>query len=266
MKKAIIISASSDIGVQLCEHWLHKQWSIIGTYRTFSPDLKNLQRDNLELIQCDLLNEKSVNLAVEKMKTSWDILVFLPGQLEPIGNFEQVNFDSWEESVQINCLRPLRILHCLLPYKNPHSTVLFFAGGGVNNAPKNYSSYTFSKVALIKMCELLDEEMSNTHFMILGPGWVKTKIHEQILNAGYKNAGESYRRTLEKFSKNEFVPMEQVIQACDWMVENSSNIISGRNFTIPKDGWDTKKLLEALSKDDHMYKLRREKNNWPLEL
>ena len=34
------------------------------------------------------------------------------------------------------------------------------------------------------MCELLDAEVPDVKFVILGPGWVRTKIHDAVLQAG----------------------------------------------------------------------------------
>ena len=111
-----------------------------------------------------------------------------PGTQEPAGPFVTCNFDAWEESVRVNFTGQIRIIQELLPTRRVHPAleplVLLFAGGGTNNATVNYSAYTISKIALIKMCELLDAEVPDTRFAILGPGWVKTKIHEATLRVG----------------------------------------------------------------------------------
>ena len=44
------------------------------------------------------------------------------------------------------------------------------------------------------MCELLDAEIHDTAFTILGPGWVNTKIHQSTLANKHK-AGENYKKT-----------------------------------------------------------------------
>ena len=56
----------------------------------------------------------------------------------------------------LNFMQQMRLLHALLPTRSRsvqrEPTVLFFAGGGVNNAVQNYSSYTIAKIALILKC------------------------------------------------------------------------------------------------------------------
>ena len=67
-------------------------------------------------------------------------------------------------------------------------------------------------IRLIKSFELLDNEINNIKFSILGPGWVQTKIHSQTINAK-DSAGEHFNKTLEMIKNpNRFNPMEKVIK------------------------------------------------------
>lgn len=140
-------------------------------------------------------------------------------------------------------------------------SVLLFAGGGTNNATVNYSAYTISKIASIKMCELLDAEIADTRFVIVGPGWVKTKIHQATLAAGEKLAGANYQKTIFKMASNECTPMDEVMDCCEWLFNSPRELVSGRNFSTVFDKWGSPELQIALAKDLNMYKLRRYGNN-----
>lgn len=269
--KAIIISASSDIGAALAKKWSRDGWEVYGTYRTSSPLVAELERDyGVQFVHCDLLKKASVEEActsLNRLCGKWDVLILAPGYLEPIGNFKDVDFDEWEKGIAVNLTEQLRILHALLPYRNLSDSsrepcVQFFAGGGANNAVLHYSSYTLSKIALTKMCELLDAEMPDTRFVIIGPGCVKTKIHESTLRLGAKAAGDNYQRTVDRLKKNECTPMESVVSCCHYLATTPCKAVRGRNFSTASDKWDTKDLEEALESDANMYKLRRYKNSW----
>lgn len=264
---AVVISASSDIGAALCEEWRGKGWNVFGTYRTPAPLVTKL-KEQCQLFPCDLMDKESLQAAAKKIGESclWDVLVFGPGHLEPIGDFQNVDFDAWEKGIQINLLRQLRLLHLLLPFRNRHSllpepTVLFFAGGGVNNAVPYYSSYTLSKIALTKMCEFLDAEIPDTRFVILGPGCVKTKIHEPTLRL---KTGAHYQKTLLRLQNNDCTPMQQVIDSCTYLVTTPCRAVRGRNFSTAFDKWGSADLEAALENDGDMYKLRRHANTWHL--
>lgn len=264
-KIAIIISASSDIGSAICEDWHKKNWQVLGTYRTLSSTVQKLMRQGIDLIPCDLLDSKSLenaSIELQRKMSCWDTLLFASGLMEPIGLFSEVDFSKWENGLNVNLIKPLQIVHKLLPYRNKNQkpTVIFFAGGGTNNAVTHYSSYTLSKIALIKMCELLAAEIEDTRFVIVGPGWVKTKIHQETLKAKEK-AGKNLQRTLERLKGFDWVSMDEVIQCCNYLATTSCNAISGRNFSLVYDSWGTAQLEKELEEDSHMYKLRRYKNS-----
>ena len=269
-KSAIIVSASSDIGLALSKRWLYYEWKVFGTYRTSSSATKELQEQGVYLTSCDLSKEASMSKACKELRSKcsqWDILVLAPGTVNPIGPFLSSDFSEWEKSIQVNFTAQLRVIHELLKTRKNNGVfsplVLFFAGGGTNNATINFSAYTVSKIALIKICELLAAEIDDTRFAIIGPGWVKTKIHTQTLQAGEK-AGNSYQQTLKKYENEDWTPMQKVLDCCDWAVLASKEVISGRNFSVVYDAWNTNELENALLADPNMYKLRRSGNNWTI--
>ena len=261
----VIVSISSDIGTALALHWLEEGYTVVGTYRTWTQACDSLVSSGAILYQCDLSDAKSIKDCGVRILShgDWDILTIAAGTLEPVGAFADVSFDAWSSSLEINLLAQLRFLHLLLPRRNRTSRlgplVLFFAGGGTNSAPLNYSAYTLSKVALIKACELLHAEILDTRFSILGPGWVKTKIHDQTLNAG-KLAGANFEKTRNMLQGGDWQSMEGILACCDWIAASPREIIGGRNFSSQYDAWGTTELSQALEQDDNMYKLRRSGN------
>jgi NAD(P)-dependent dehydrogenase (short-subunit alcohol dehydrogenase family) len=259
----IIISASSDIGFNLALKWSGQGSKIIGTYRTPSDNVRELKKHKVNVFKCDLNRYESIINFVSKIN-DWDVLLFCPGTMEPIGPFGFVPFSHWKRSVETNFISQMQVLHNLLSKRNRKFSngpvVIFFAGGGTNNAPVNYSAYTISKIALIKMVELLDAEISDTRFSIIGPGWVDTKIHRETLKAGVK-AGDNYQKTIQKFNnKDGITSMESIIECCNWIIDSPRDVVSGRNFSVVYDKWGEKGLDAKLKADKHMYKLRRHKN------
>jgi len=263
----IVLSITSDIGIALANAWLDRGLTVAGTYRTESPALDELRGRGATLFPCDLSDRASVNTAVAalvKAVPNWDVLVVAPGTQEPVGAFVDCNFDEWEASISINFTAQLRAVHGLLPARRVTSErgpmVLMFAGGGTNNATKNYSAYTIAKIASIKMVELLDAEIGDTRFTILGPGWVKTKIHDATLAAGAR-AGANFERTKTMLASNDCVPIERVVECCDWMIDAPRAAIGGRNISLVYDCWDDPRLLRLLADEPDLYKLRRAGND-----
>ena len=265
MKKisAIIIGVSSDLGLTLSQRWLKRGWKITGSYRKKYPQVRELERAGARLVYCDLCGIASLRRAAAKIKKlcrAWDVLVMAPASLNPVGPFIKVDFKDWENSLRLNFINQFFLIQRLLAFRNKNSSagpcVLLFSGGGINDAPTNYSAYTVSKIAAVKMAELLDAEIKDVRFVTIGPGWVKTKIHRDTLAAG-PAAGVNYQRTLEKFKTDDFTPMERLLDCCDWLVKQPKKIVSGRNFHVQHDLWGREKLIKKLTRDPHLLKLRK---------
>ncbi len=263
-KTAIVIGLSADIGQALCHDWLRKGWQVSGTYRSAFEGIEAVRSQLACLLSVDLNDSDAIDSAcaeITKATKPWDVLVLAPGLLEPVGPFLECDFDEWASSIATNFTQQLRFLHRLMRHKNSEISetgpvVIFFAGGGVNSAPTNYSAYTSSKIALTKMTELLAAEIPSVKFVIVGPGWVKTKIHESILSQPLL-AGESYLKTVEKFKTNDFTPMARVVDCCNTLIEGKTSAMTGRNFSVVFDRWEDKALEGQLLRHPDMYKLRR---------
>jgi len=112
------------------------------------------------------------------------------------------------------------------------------------------------------MCELLDDENENLNAFILGPGWVRTKIHEQTLQSGL--AGVNYKRTREFLESD--IPgtdYRDIFGCINWCIDNGRQVAGGRNFSVVHDLWKKKGkfLAQQLRADPDKFKLRRFKNS-----
>jgi len=218
LKQILVQAISSDIGYELAVHWKDQGHQVRGTYRKMNKQLLSLVNSGLEVVQCDLTERTSIDAAAQWSADlpNWDVLVLAAGTQDPVGLFTDTDIDEWEASVYQNFIGQVRFLSRVLPSRNLSQdhppVVLMFAGGGTNSATTNYSAYTISKIACIKMCELLDAEVPDTIFTIVGPGWVDTKIHEATLRSA-ESAGRNYSKTLEMLDNNLCNPMTSVIEA-----------------------------------------------------
>jgi NAD(P)-dependent dehydrogenase (short-subunit alcohol dehydrogenase family) len=268
---AIIVGCSSDIGMALAERWLNAGWRLAGTFRQPSTKTDALLLAGAQLTELDLASPLSVTEAAKQLQVmmpTWDALVLCPATMEPIAPFAECEFDAWAIGLEVNLIQQLRLLHSLLPFRQTSGehqpTVLMFAGGGTNSAPDRFSSYTLSKIAAIKMCELLDREIPDTKFSILGPGWVRTKIHDETLRAGTQ-AGSAFEQTRQRLDGNDFTPMSDILDCCDWLLAAPRAAVGGRNFSVAHDNWGSDELIRRLVSDQDCYKLRRHENSGPTE-
>lgn len=259
---AIIFSISSDIGYSIAIDWLKRGYKVIGTYRNKTKNVQNLKNLGVKLYKCKIDNYTSVENVSKKIGKllKWDILMPCAATQNPVGLFKDNNFKEWKNSINLNLIAQAQIIHCMLDYRNKNSTVINWAGGGVNNAVDRYSAYTTSKIALIKLTELLDSEIKDVKFIILGPGWVKTKIHNETLRSR-KKSGKNFHKTKMMLKSNKCNDIKNVIECVNILTKKSKNKVGGRNISVVFDKWKSNNLYKKLSNDKNVYKLRRYKNN-----
>lgn len=261
----LILSISSDIGTAIALNWLEANESVTGTFRTWSKNCELLRSKGAQLIQCDLDNPDSITAAVMEIceLEPWEVLLLAPGDQNPIGLFNNVEFESWEKSIKVNFLKPIDFMHRILHRKSTSNSnipsVIMFAGGGTNSATSHYSAYTISKIASVKMMELLDYEIVDCKFSIIGPGWVESKIHDATVSAGHL-AGSNFEKTLKMRAEKLMNPVEDVVSACNWVIAQPKLVVGGRNFSAVYDDFSSNELKARLIEDFDFFKLRRNGN------
>jgi NAD(P)-dependent dehydrogenase (short-subunit alcohol dehydrogenase family) len=262
MPAAIIVGVSSDIGRELASRFAADGWRVAGTFRQ-QANLSGLPT-SVSVTPCDLVSPKSIDSAVvalQSEKLTWDVLVMAAGTVEPIGAFWDCDPDEWEKSIQANALGPLRMVRALYPMRSRNGTpsVVFFSGAGTNGPAPSYSAYCASKILLVKMCELLDSEASDASIFIVGPGMVRTKIHEQTLQARDRS-GVNYEKVVRFLASLDTGTNHDEIYACvKWGISAGKGAVGGRNISLVSDAWRAGgiQLAQALESDPSLYKLRR---------
>lgn len=228
MKHAIILGVRSDIGREISQRLKADGWRITSYHHI----------DKLEPTRVD----------------RWDLIVCCYGTLEPIGPFWGTTNADWERAFDANLFLPMRQIRAFYPSRQPGASVCFFSGAGTNGLAPTYSAYAASKIALVKMTELLDDESPDCKFFILGPGVVRTKIHIQTLLAGARagNVERVYDFVASGAPGTSHDDIYACLMAC---VAAPKAAVGGRNFYVPGDDMAQ---LGALVGDRNALRLRRD--------
>tara|TARA_B100000212_G_C27357651_1_gene526609 strand:+ start:280 stop:1032 length:753 start_codon:yes stop_codon:yes gene_type:complete len=247
--KFIFLGSNSDI----CKSYKK-------SINTNDNNIINISRSKNSDIYINWENEfKPFNKKALQKTKDWDILISFIGSQSPFGLINTLDPREIVRGLNINFSYQFAAISQLINYrnKNKESKIILFAGGGTNSAPTHYSVYITSKIGLIKFTELLSSEFENIHATIIGPGWVKTKIHNPTINEGNKKAEESYYETKRRFKENDFVEMSKVVKCINKVVYCKDDRFSGKNISVLHDEWHREDFLDDYSRKDSKYKLRR---------
>jgi NAD(P)-dependent dehydrogenase (short-subunit alcohol dehydrogenase family) len=259
-------SITSDIGVAMAKRYVAAGSVVAGTYRATKllPELSEIPAEHLFF--CDLADRESIENSVAAFAATnlrWDTLVFLAAMPQPLAAFFHADFDVWSHAMHVNAIEQLRVLHAMFPLRASGGVcnVVFFSGPGTNKAVTNFSAAAASKHVLLKMCELLDAENPDLNVFIVGPGWTRTKTHNEILSDPCVSL-EKKRETELFLAQNEGTSMDDIFRSIEWMCAQGREVAGGRNFSVVHDPWGTGELASQLANDREMYKMRRSGNEW----
>jgi 3-oxoacyl-[acyl-carrier protein] reductase len=112
-KKILILGGSSDIGVQVINKMLKKNWNVTAHYSKNKKTFNNFSNSNsnLSLIKCDFskINENNCQKMINKVfKYDYDALINLVGYVDNI-SYQNSDLKSLIKSLKINCLVPMLV-------------------------------------------------------------------------------------------------------------------------------------------------------------
>lgn len=255
--KALITGANSGIGHALVKQLKENNWHVDATYRETNEFCAENKLHVDTYAQVNFADQVNIEQwLIETDFSQYDSIVFVHGTMNPIGKLGQVNFAQWSLSNQVNYLSIVQTLNYAIDKLKAGCRVITLAGGGVNSAPKNYSAYTSSKMALVKINELLAADYPEHIFINVGPGWVDTPIHKQTLAAA-DLVPEASEAVLERYETGNSVPMELVTKTLSHLMHNANSSYSGRNFCVASKELFNANIEAQLDESDEAFKLRR---------
>ena len=188
MKKVWIIGSSSGIGFELVKLWLQNNYLVIASSRDAVNScellkLKSIYTEQLELLNIDVLDNKSVIENVDKVFNIFndlDICFFNAGVYESM-NIEQWNISNFESMINTNYLGAVRILKPLVGYlekQKKESRVILNASLSSYFGLPYGGAYSASKAALVNLAQSIQPELSkkNINVQIINHGFVKTRL------------------------------------------------------------------------------------------
>ena len=270
-KNAVITGGARGIGFAIAKELVNQGAKVVICSRTkaqLQEALLNLNEKGKVAygLVADVSNisdcKKLIKFARNKFKKI-HILVNNAGIYGPIGPFERVNLEDWQQALQINFMGMVYCSYLVIPLmeKSKGGKIINLCGAGVGgNSLPRFSAYFTSKFAIAGFSEVLAEELKEKNIQVnsISPGGVNTYLNEYLLKQGPKKSGKKmYEQALNQ-KKTGGTPPEPAAALVAFLSSDQANHISGRllsaKWNLPKD---LKKVKLTVKLNSNLYKLRR---------
>lgn len=190
-----------------------------------------------------------------------DALVNNAGVLGPIGPTADVSWCDWEQTLNINLLGTVRMCRAVIPIMKlaKRGKIINLSGGGATNARPQFSAYATSKAAVVRFTETIAMELEGSGIEVnaIAPGQLKTRMMDQLIQAGPESAGKKDIESARLCSAEGGTPLAVGAGLCAFLASSASDGINGKLISAPWDPWeDLPNHLEDLQNTD-VYTLRR---------
>jgi 3-oxoacyl-[acyl-carrier protein] reductase len=268
-RNAIVTGGSQGLGRVIVERFLREGANVAFCARTAADvekalgELRPRLRAGQQLIgaPCDVAEAADVDRLFAAAAPLGDlhILVNNAGIYGPIGPVEEVDFEQWRHTFEVNVFGAMRCARKAIPgmKQRRHGKLIFISGAGAAPIP-NCSAYTITKMAVTRMAEALAEELRpfGIDSNAIAPGPLNTRLIRDVLNAGPQRAGADFYSKNVKWSQGGAVSPELAANVAVYLASDDSNGITGKLIAAQWDPWpEFQKHKADLSGD--IYTFRR---------
>jgi NAD(P)-dependent dehydrogenase (short-subunit alcohol dehydrogenase family) len=218
---ALVTGANKGIGFAICQGLVEKGWEVILAVRSLDRGkqaAEKLSSDRVRVIELDVTDDESIDLAIEQLSKKIDRLDVLINNagIYPDKNVNMLTIsrDLLDLTLNTNTFSPIRITQAFLPLlskANAAKVINVSSGyGALNSLSADVPSYCLSKLALNGATIMLAEALRPQGIAVYSmcPGWVRTDM-----------GGTSAPRS-----------PEQGADTAIWLTESGSLPMSGKFF------------------------------------
>jgi NAD(P)-dependent dehydrogenase (short-subunit alcohol dehydrogenase family) len=269
---AIVTGASQGLGFAIARKYVEAGANVMICARS-AESLEEAHRRLLELAGkgqavlsqvADVSKSHDVTALVERSLQEFgrlQVLVNNAGIAGPAGAAEDVDWQEWLRTLEINFLGSVLLCRAVLPHfkQAAYGKIIQLSGGGATNPLPMLSAYAASKAAVIRFMETLAEETREHHIDInsIAPGALNTRMLDQFIAAGPDRIGAAFHARSVRHKAEGGVSLDRGAELAVFLGSAASDGITGKLISAVWDPWaELPQHLEDLRRSD-VYTLRR---------
>ena len=190
-----------------------------------------------------------------------DLLVNNAGISGPIGPLPGNDVADWVNTVTVNLTGTFLVCRAVIPVMLGQSSgkIINLSGAGATNAWSNMSAYCSSKAAVVRLTEVLAQELDGKGITVnaLGPGSVHTSMWDRMTEQA-AHAGADFIHELGlRVTSGGGASIDECAELAVWLASDESGALTGRLISAATDDFRglPPRIAEIMSGD--AYTLRR---------
>ncbi len=266
----IIFGATGSIGSFLLKKYFEKNHNLllfIKEKKKINNLIKKYKSNESQIVKYEKLDFNNPNDFKKKFKKNKNfikktsIIINTVGVQGEIKNFFTLNLEKFYQVFKINFFSQVLLFKNIYQYikLNKNMLIIMFSGGGVSGQRQNFSPYVLSKIALVKLVEILALEFNNKNIRInaISPGIINSKMTRLILKEN-KNVGFKELKKIKKEIVKSKKSLEKIYNLINLLSKKKGKQISGKIISSRWDRfdkWNSKDIKRLISYD--LFTLRR---------
>ena len=190
-----------------------------------------------------------------------DVLVNNAGMSGPIGPLQGNDIADWVNTINVNLTGTFLTCRAIIPVmlEQSRGKIINLSGAGATNAWSNMSAYCSSKAAVVRLTEVLAQELDGKGITVnaLGPGSVHTSMWD-LMTEQAAEAGANFIHELGlRVTSGGGASIDECAELAVWLASEESGALTGRLISAAADDFRSLPPRIAEIMDGDTYTLRR---------
>ena len=190
-----------------------------------------------------------------------DVLVNNAGISGPIGPLPDNDVADWINTVTVNLTGTFLVCRAVIPVmlEQASGKIINLSGAGATNAWSNMSAYCSSKAAVVRLTEVLAQELDGSGITVnaLGPGSVHTSMWDQMTEQAGQAGADFIHQLGLRVTSGGGASIDECAELAVWLASSESGALTGRLISAATDDFRSlpPRIAEIMAGD--AYTLRR---------
>ena len=168
-----------------------------------------------------------------------DVLVNNAGISGPVGPLQGNDIDDWVSTITVNVTGTFLVCRAVIPVMLEHSggKIINLSGAGATNAWSNMSAYCSSKAAVVRLTEVLAQELDGKGITVnaLGPGSVHTSMWDRMTVQAEEAGADFIHQLGLRVTSGGGASIDECAELAVWLASRESGALTGRLISAATD-------------------------------